>query len=217
MDRFKALQPEAQDEFRVALVAYVHLYSFMSQILPFTDPDLEKLYSFARFLELRLPLDPRKAPLKLDEETALAYYRLERTSNEVSIPLASVVEHAKSDEQVKKWAHANALDGFSLAMKAREGAQFGSLFGRQSLGRQHRHERHETGAPGECGRFDRSRGRHRGGTIPRRRSARPLRCEGPGHFDPTGRPHRSSSKTAFTWPFLTARSRAAWSFSFWSA
>jgi type I restriction enzyme R subunit len=168
VDRFKALQPEAQDEFRVALVAYVHLYSFLSQILPFTDPDLEKLYSFARFLELRLPLDPRKTPLKLDEETALAYYRLERTSNEVSIPLAkegvgevkgpgdtgvkwskpeqvrlsqvieilnerfgtqftaadqlffdSLVEHAKSDEQVKKWAHANALDGFSLAMKAR--------------------------------------------------------------------------------------------------
>ena len=77
VDRFKALQPEAQDEFRVALGAYVKLYAFLSQILPFTDPDLEKLYTFGRFLETRLPPDPRKAPLKLDAETVLSYYRLD--------------------------------------------------------------------------------------------------------------------------------------------
>ena len=29
--------------------------------------------------------------------------------------------------------------------------------------------------------------------------------------------HRASSKTAFTWPLRTARHRAAWSLSFWSA
>ncbi|HZZ84318.1 MAG TPA: type I restriction endonuclease [Anaeromyxobacteraceae bacterium] len=77
VDRFKALEPEAQDEFRVALGAYVRLYAFLSQILPFTDPDLEKLYTFGRFLEARLPPDPKKAPLKLDAETVLAYYRLD--------------------------------------------------------------------------------------------------------------------------------------------
>ena len=31
----------------------------------------------------------------------------------------SVVEEAKADEQVKKWAGANPLDGFSLAMKGK--------------------------------------------------------------------------------------------------
>ena len=66
-----------QDEFRVALGAYVRLYSFLAQILPFTDSDLEKLYTFARFLEMKLPLDPKKTPLKLDADTALAFYRLD--------------------------------------------------------------------------------------------------------------------------------------------
>ena len=77
MDRFKAKDAETQEEFRVALGAYVRLYAFLSQILPFTDPTLEKLYTFGRFLETRLPQDPRKTPLALDAETVLAYYRLD--------------------------------------------------------------------------------------------------------------------------------------------
>jgi type I restriction enzyme, R subunit len=86
VDRFKALQPDAKEEFRVALGAFVRLYSFLSQILPFTDPDLEKLYSFGRYLETRLPRDERKNPLDLDAETVLAYYRLDRV-HDGSIPL----------------------------------------------------------------------------------------------------------------------------------
>jgi type I restriction enzyme R subunit len=77
VDRFKARDEATQDEFRVALGAYVRLYAFLAQILPFTDPALEKLYTFGRFLETRLPLDPRKTPLPLDAETVLAYYRLD--------------------------------------------------------------------------------------------------------------------------------------------
>lgn len=78
VDRFSALKPEEQDAFRVALGAYVRLYAFLAQIMPFVDPDLEKLYTFGRFLELRLPQDPKKAPLKLDAETELTYYRLDK-------------------------------------------------------------------------------------------------------------------------------------------
>ena len=92
VDRFQALADNAQDDFRVALGAYVRLYSFLSQVLPFTDPDLEKLYSFSRFLELRLPLDPKKTPLKLDAETALAYYRLDLVREGASITLDAGVQ-----------------------------------------------------------------------------------------------------------------------------
>jgi type I restriction enzyme R subunit len=88
VDRFKALDPDGQDEFRVGLGAYVRLYAFLAQILPFTDPDLEKLYTFGRFLEMKLPLDPRKTPLKLDADTALAYYRLDLI-REGGIPLVA--------------------------------------------------------------------------------------------------------------------------------
>ena len=80
VDRFVALDEEKQEEFRSALKGYVGLYSFLSQVMPFSDPDLEKLYAFARFLQLKLPLDPRKDPLDLQGEVALNYYRLDKYS-----------------------------------------------------------------------------------------------------------------------------------------
>jgi type I restriction enzyme R subunit len=78
VDRFKALDEEKQDEFRNVLTGYVRLYAFLSQVMPFTDPDLEKLYTFARHLELKLPRDQKKAPLDLDGDVALRYYRLDK-------------------------------------------------------------------------------------------------------------------------------------------
>lgn len=78
VDRCKALEPDKQDEFRGHLSAFVRLYSFLAQVMPFTAPDLEKLYTFGRFLELKLPQDPRRAPLKLDDDVTLAFYRLDK-------------------------------------------------------------------------------------------------------------------------------------------
>ena len=80
VDRFKALEEEKQEEFRSALKAYVNLYSYLSQIMPFGDADLEKLYTFGRYLLLKLPLDPKKDPLDLSGEVALNYYRLTKIS-----------------------------------------------------------------------------------------------------------------------------------------
>ncbi|MCG3190808.1 MAG: DEAD/DEAH box helicase family protein [Thermoanaerobaculia bacterium] len=80
VDRFVALEEKKQEEFRSALKGYVGLYSFLSQIMPFTDPDLEKLYTFGRFLQLKLPQDPKRDPLDLQGEVALKYYRLDKTS-----------------------------------------------------------------------------------------------------------------------------------------
>jgi type I restriction enzyme R subunit len=51
IDRFKHLRDEeTKDEFKKQLIAFVRLYSFLSQIIPFQDVELEKLYSFGRFL-----------------------------------------------------------------------------------------------------------------------------------------------------------------------
>jgi type I restriction enzyme R subunit len=80
VDRYKAKREEEQDEFRNALGAFVRLYAFLSQIMPFCDPDLEKLYTYGRYLETKLPQDPRKAPLRLDGDVALKYYRLDKIS-----------------------------------------------------------------------------------------------------------------------------------------
>jgi type I restriction enzyme R subunit len=78
VDRFKALDLEKKDEFRNTLSGYVGLYSFLSQVMPFSDPDLEKLYTFGRFLEQKLPKDEKKTPLDLDGDVALEYYRLQK-------------------------------------------------------------------------------------------------------------------------------------------
>ncbi len=80
VDRYEARTEDEQEEFKNALGAFVRLYAFLSQIMPFSDPDLEKLYTFARFLETKLPQDPRKAPLRLDGDVALKYYRLDKIS-----------------------------------------------------------------------------------------------------------------------------------------
>jgi type I restriction enzyme R subunit len=36
------------------------LYAFLAQVMLFTDPDLERLYTFARFFETKLPQDSRR-------------------------------------------------------------------------------------------------------------------------------------------------------------
>jgi type I restriction enzyme R subunit len=79
VDRFKVIDGEAQETFRDALVAFVNLYSFLSEVMPFQDMDLEKLYTFGRFLRLRLPTG-RGDLLILDDDVALRYYRLQKIS-----------------------------------------------------------------------------------------------------------------------------------------
>lgn len=80
VDRFAALDEEQQETFRNRLGAFVRLYAFLSQVMPFTDPDLEMRYGFGRFLELKLPRDSGGGTVALDDEVALAYYRLDKLS-----------------------------------------------------------------------------------------------------------------------------------------
>ncbi|MFA7523729.1 MAG: type I restriction endonuclease [Halothiobacillaceae bacterium] len=79
VDRFKAMQDDEQrSEFRDKLSGYVKVYSFLSQIIPYGDPDLEMLYSYSRFLLPHLPLDRDTSTVKLGDEVSLQYYRLQR-------------------------------------------------------------------------------------------------------------------------------------------
>lgn len=81
VDRFKALPTEEErDEFEGTLQAFIRSYSFLSQVMPFMDVELEKLYTYARFLYKKLPDDDYSVRLKLDNELALDYYRLQKIS-----------------------------------------------------------------------------------------------------------------------------------------
>jgi len=62
------------------LTSFVRLYSFLSQILPFQDVELEKLYAYGRLLLIKLPKTDYIERLKLDNDVALEYYRLQKMS-----------------------------------------------------------------------------------------------------------------------------------------
>jgi type I restriction enzyme, R subunit len=80
VDRFKALEENLQEEFRGSLKAFVNLYAFLAQVMPFQDPDLERRYTFGRFLQMKLPPRSVDGPLVLDDEVQLKYYRLQQIS-----------------------------------------------------------------------------------------------------------------------------------------
>ncbi|CAJ2376375.1 MAG: type I restriction endonuclease [Gammaproteobacteria bacterium] len=71
---------EARADFRGKLVAYRNLYAFLSQVIPFQDPDLEKLYSYIRFLLAKLPRGGRGPVYNFDDDVTLRYYRLQKIS-----------------------------------------------------------------------------------------------------------------------------------------
>jgi type I restriction enzyme R subunit len=83
VDRFQALAPlddperaRLQESFRGRLSAFERLYGFLSQIIPFQDPALEKLYAFARMLLRKLPQPPGAAPLELGQDVTLLSLKL---------------------------------------------------------------------------------------------------------------------------------------------
>jgi len=78
VNRFAQLDEETQEEFRKVLAAYKNLYSFLSQIIPFQDSDLERLYSYGRFLLTKLPKRAQGPSYHFDDDVELKYYRLQK-------------------------------------------------------------------------------------------------------------------------------------------
>ena len=80
VNRYKQLNDETREEFQKTLVAYRTLYAFLSQVIPFQDSDLERLYSYIRFLLTNLPRGDRGPIYDFDDDVALKYYRLQKIS-----------------------------------------------------------------------------------------------------------------------------------------
>lgn len=78
--RFIALEEDEKEVFRKTLIGYRNLYSFLSQVIPFQDSDLELLYTYIRFLLRKLPRKQDGGILELDDEITLKYYRLQKIS-----------------------------------------------------------------------------------------------------------------------------------------
>ncbi len=79
VDRFRHLEEDEQARFRDRLGAFVRLYAFISQIIPYADSELEQLAAFARRLLPSLR-DDMLEQLRLEDEVELEYYRLQHVS-----------------------------------------------------------------------------------------------------------------------------------------
>jgi type I restriction enzyme R subunit len=81
VDRFKAATDEERTDFRSLLGTFVRLYSFMAQVLPYADPELEKFFVYARLLREKLPSRRNEKTMDLDvEEVAgLEYYTTQQS------------------------------------------------------------------------------------------------------------------------------------------
>ena len=78
VQRFQDRDEEQREEFRGQLKAYRNLYAFLSQIIPYQDSDLERLYAFVRNLLSKLPPPGDGQAFVLDDKVALRFFRLQQ-------------------------------------------------------------------------------------------------------------------------------------------
>ena len=79
--RFQDRKEKDREQFRGQLNAYRNLYAFLSQIIPYQDSDLERLYAFVRNLLAKLPPPGDGQGFVLDDEVALRFFRLQQVNN----------------------------------------------------------------------------------------------------------------------------------------
>ena len=83
VSRFKVRRDdneEAAEDWRGKVQAFLNLYGFLSQVIPYQDSDLERLYVFLRHLAAKLPHRTSGPAYRFDDEVRLEYYRLQKIS-----------------------------------------------------------------------------------------------------------------------------------------
>src|SRR5713101_9138290 len=83
VSRFTVRQKDNEEEaelWRGKLEAFRNLYGFLSQVIPYQDSDLERVYVFLRHLAAKLPRRRSGPDYQFDDEVWLEYYRLQKIS-----------------------------------------------------------------------------------------------------------------------------------------
>lgn len=81
VSRCDALDLDAKENFRKHLGDYERLYAFLSQLLTFTDIELEKFYQFARHVRRKLKVTKDQLPREITEQIDMESYRIQMTSS----------------------------------------------------------------------------------------------------------------------------------------
>jgi type I restriction enzyme R subunit len=117
VQRFRNKDEAEKEEFRGQLTAYRNLYAFLSQIIPYQDSELEKLYAFVRNLIAKLPPPGGGQVFALDDEVALRFFRLQQiTEGSIALsdgeadPLKGPTDVGTAHELDKKVALSTLID-----------------------------------------------------------------------------------------------------------
>jgi len=76
VDEFGKKDKEEKIGFKKTLRRYQNIYSFLSQLIPFTDVNLEKLYIFNKFLNKKLPTINDPLPFNVLEDVDIDSYKI---------------------------------------------------------------------------------------------------------------------------------------------
>ena len=80
------LGEEQKEAVRADLNEFVRLYAFLSQIITFSDPELERLYIFSRYLKRVLPVERENLPKEIQEQIDMESYGIRETGSHTLTP-----------------------------------------------------------------------------------------------------------------------------------
>ena len=94
VDRWNLLDDESKIDFKSLCRNYVAAYSFLAQIVPFKDPELEELYYYTKMLERRLLLGSGGGTVDIDDSVVLTHLRTQIIAQNEDLSLVHGTEDA---------------------------------------------------------------------------------------------------------------------------
>ncbi|MBT7700437.1 MAG: type I restriction endonuclease subunit R, partial [Verrucomicrobia bacterium] len=98
--------------------------AFLSQIIPFSDPKLEKFYAFAGFLVKKLPSEPGTLPVEILNDVDLENYKPELIGTD-----AIGLDRGVTDVEPKNWGQGAGADEDELEALSEIIEELNSRFG----------------------------------------------------------------------------------------
>lgn len=79
IQRYLTLSKDEKLKFRDLVKKYVKIFAFVTQLISFTDAELEKLYQYCRFLVKKLPIDKESMPKEVLEAVEIESYEIKQS------------------------------------------------------------------------------------------------------------------------------------------
>jgi type I restriction enzyme R subunit len=90
--RYTALDEDAQVVFADALTSYVRAYSFLAQVMPWSEREMEELYVYGKLLAEVLPRRPGEPLPQISDAVRLTHLRHEMTGDQLDLGLDANTE-----------------------------------------------------------------------------------------------------------------------------